>query len=60
MLHRREFHFQFHLLSRPKSLEKDDDTAGLVTSYVKVRTKVLVEKDTDTSSSGADVAARTD
>jgi hypothetical protein len=39
------------------SLEKDDDTARLVTSYVNVLTKVLAEKDTNTSTSGADVAA---
>jgi len=39
------------------SLRKDDDTANLVTSYIKALTKVLAEKDTDISTSGADVAA---
>lgn len=39
------------------SLEKDDDTASLVISYVKLLTEVLAEKDTDTSTSGADIAA---
>lgn len=41
-------------------LEKDDDTASLVTSYVKILTRVLAEGDTDTSTSGADAAAELD
>ena len=42
------------------SLEKDDDTASLVTSYVKILIRVLAEGDTDTSTSGADAAAELD
>ncbi|KIW16736.1 hypothetical protein PV08_03925 [Exophiala spinifera] len=38
------------------SLEEDDDTAALVTSYVKILTGVLAEGDTGVSTSGADVS----